>query len=303
MTQLDLFGLPITPEREEKKPAIKDRKATMIKDDEEPVVIENVIETNNIEALSSIEKAVFDNYKPDTPALNNTPENVAVERIGDIIFEDSRITVKIKARQVLKPGATGNNGYVEGAIAANGKPQPRRSIVTQQPKSEYSIALNEKLSKVKNSIKEGLLQDAAEKKRKKKEAQPQQKRGRKSFKEIDIEADLVNVPEDEILFMKQYYPISEVAGWFNVNTSLIRFWENEFDILKPRKNRKGDRLFRPEDVKNLQLIHLLLRQKKFSIEGAREYIKTNKNKVDVQMQLTQTLQKFKGFLLELKASL
>ena len=139
--------------------------------------------------------------------------------------------------------------------------------------------------------------------RKKKEARPPQKRGRKSLKELDIEADLVNVPEDEILFMKQYYPISEVAGWFNVNTSLIRFWENEFDILQPRKNRKGDRLFRPEDVKNLQLIHLLLRQKKFSIEGAREYIKTNKNKVDVQMQLTQTLQKFKGFLLELKASL
>ena len=106
-----------------------------------------------------------------------------------------------------------------------------------------------------------------------------------------------------MLFKKQYYPISEVAGWFNVNTSLLRFWENEFDILKPRKNRKGDRHFRPEDVKNLQLIHLLLRQKKFSIEGAREYIKTNKSKVDVQMQLTQTLQKFRGFLLELKAHL
>lgn len=303
MPQLDLFGLPITPEKEEKKSALKDRKANIIKDDEEPVVIENVIETNNIEALSLIEKAVFNNYKPETSTQNITPDKVPVERIGDIIFEDSKITVKIKARQVRKPGATGNNSYVEGAIAPNGKPQPRRSIVTQQPTSDYSIALNEKLSQVKNSIKEGLLHDAAEKNRKKKEARPQQKRGRKSFKEIDIEADLVNVPEDEILFMKQYYPISEVAGWFNVNTSLIRFWENEFDILKPRKNRKGDRLFRPEDVKNLQLIHLLLRQKKFSIEGAREYIKTNKNKVDVQMQLTQTLQKFKGFLLELKASL
>ncbi len=303
MSQLDLFGLPITPDREEKKPAIKDRKSKRTKDDEEPELIENVIESNNSEGLSSIEKAVFDNYKPDTSAQNNTHEKTSAERIGDIIFEDSRITVKIKARQVLKPGATGNNGYVEGAIAPNGKPQPRRSIVTQQPKSAFSIALNEKLSKVKRSIKEGLLQDSAEKKRKKKAAQPLQKRGRKSFKEIDIESDLVNVPEDEILFLKQYYPISEVAGWFNVNTSLIRFWENEFDILKPRKNRKGDRLFRPEDVKNLQLIHLLLRQKKFSIEGAREYIKTNKNKVDVQMQLTQTLKKFKGFLLELKASL
>lgn len=303
MPQLDLFGLPIIPEKEEKKPVIKDRKANRKKDDDEQVITESDIDTNNVEALSSIEKAVFDNYKPDTSAPNITPDKAPVERIGDIIFEDSKITVKIKARQLRKPGTPGNNVYVEGAIAANGKPQPRRSIVTQQPTSEYSIALNEKLSQVKNNIKEGLLHDAAEKNRKKKEARPPQKRGRKSLKEIDIEADLVNVPEDEILFMKQYYPISEVAGWFNVNTSLIRFWENEFDILQPRKNRKGDRLFRPEDVKNLQLIHLLLRQKKFSIEGAREYIKTNKNKVDVQMQLTQTLQKFKGFLLELKASL
>ena len=130
-----------------------------------------------------------------------------------------------------------------------------------------------------------------------------QKRGRKSFKEIDAEIDLVEVPDDEILFQKQYYPISEVAKWFRVNTSLLRFWENEFDVLKPRKNRKGDRLFRPEDVKNLQIIYQLLRQRKYTIEGAKEYIKTNKKKADIQLQLTNTLQKFKSFLLDLKANL
>jgi|GEM_PF-106384 len=130
-----------------------------------------------------------------------------------------------------------------------------------------------------------------------------QKRGRKSFKEIDAEVDLIEIPEDEILFQKQYYPISEVAKWFRVNTSLLRFWENEFDVLKPRKNRKGDRLFRPEDVKNLQLIYQLLRQRKYTIEGAKEYIKTNKKKADLQLQLTTTLQKFRSFLLDLKASL
>ena len=87
-----------------------------------------------------------------------------------------------------------------------------------------------------------------------------------------------------------------MAKWFNVNTSLLRFWENEFDILKPRKNRKGDRLFRPEDVKNLQVIHHLLRQRKFSIEGAKKYIKQNKSKAEVNIQLIQSLTKFRSFL-------
>jgi DNA-binding transcriptional MerR regulator len=141
------------------------------------------------------------------------------------------------------------------------------------------------------------------KEKKAKVVKPIQKRGRKSFKEIDAEVDLIEIPEDEILFQKQYYAISEVAKWFKVNTSLLRFWENEFDVLKPRKNRKGDRLFRPEDVKNLQLIYQLLRQRKYTIDGAKEYIKTNKKKADIQLQLTNTLQKFKSFLLDLKANL
>ncbi|MDR0793634.1 MAG: MerR family transcriptional regulator [Chitinophagaceae bacterium] len=129
------------------------------------------------------------------------------------------------------------------------------------------------------------------------------KRGRKSFKEIDNEIDLINIPADEELFKKQYYPISVVAKWFRVNASLLRFWENEFSILKPRKTRKGDRLFRPEDVKNLQLIYHLLRQRKFTIEGAKKYLKANKQTADVHLQIIQSLNQFKGFLLELKANM
>jgi hypothetical protein len=68
-------------------------------------------------------------------------------------------------------------------------------------------------------------------------------RGRKSLKALDAEADLVNIPPDEILFKRQYYAIGEVAEMFGVNQSLLRFWENEFDIIQPRKNRKGDRHF------------------------------------------------------------
>jgi len=130
-----------------------------------------------------------------------------------------------------------------------------------------------------------------------------QKRGRKSTKDIYTDIELIEVPEDEILNQKLYYSISEVAKWFKVNTSQIRFWENEFDILQPRKNRKGDRLFRVEDIKNLQLIYYLLRNRKFSIEGAKEYLKVNKNKAKVNHQLAESLIKFRSFLLELKANL
>lgn len=129
------------------------------------------------------------------------------------------------------------------------------------------------------------------------------KRGRKSFREMDTEVDLIDIPDEEVLKQKLYYSISEVAGWFKVNTSLLRYWENEFEVLQPRKTRKGDRLFRVEDIKNLQLIYFLLRQRKFSIEGARNYLKQNKGQADVQLQLVQSLTKFKSFLLELKAGL
>lgn len=128
------------------------------------------------------------------------------------------------------------------------------------------------------------------------------KRGRKSLKDVAGAADLVQVPEDEILFKKQYYSIGEVAIMFRENQSLIRYWETEFDILQPRKNRKGDRFFRPVDIKNLVLIYDLLRRRKFTIEGAKEYLKKSR-KADEKFALIRSLEKIKGFLLELKASL
>lgn len=128
------------------------------------------------------------------------------------------------------------------------------------------------------------------------------KRGRKSLKEIALSADLIQVPEDDILFKKQYYSIGEVATMFRENQSLIRYWETEFDILEPRKNRKGDRFFRPVDIKNLVMIYDLLRRRKFTIEGAKEYLKKNK-KAEEKFAAIQSLEKIKRFLLELKASL
>ena len=128
------------------------------------------------------------------------------------------------------------------------------------------------------------------------------KRGRKSLKEMGIDADLIEIPEDEILFKKQYYSIGDVAAMFKENTSLIRYWENEFSILKPKKNKKGDRFFRPEDVKNLKMIYHLLRERKYTIDGAKEFLKNNKAAGE-KHEMIETLQKIKFFLLELKNNL
>jgi DNA-binding transcriptional MerR regulator len=127
-------------------------------------------------------------------------------------------------------------------------------------------------------------------------------RGRKSLKDIEIGADLIQIPPDDILFQKQYYSIGDVARMFRENQSLIRYWETEFDILQPRKNRKGDRFFRPVDIKNLVMIYDLLRRRKFTIEGAKDYLKKNK-KAEEKFAMIQSLQKIKDFLLELKANL
>ena len=127
-------------------------------------------------------------------------------------------------------------------------------------------------------------------------------RGRKSIKEMSLEAARIEVPTDDILYAKQYYGIGEVAAMFQVNASLLRYWESEFDILKLRKNKKGDRFFRPEDIKNLQLIHHLLRERKYTIEGARDFMKKSK-KTNKQFETIESLKKIKSFLLEMKAGL
>ena len=132
---------------------------------------------------------------------------------------------------------------------------------------------------------------------------PPMKRGRKPVNSQESDADFFKIPPDDILFNKQYYSMKEVTEMFRINHSLLRFWENEFDILKPRKNKKGDRLFRPEDIKNLQLIHHLIRERKYTVDGAKEYLKSNTLKAVDHFSLIQSLEKVKLFLLEIKAGL
>jgi DNA-binding transcriptional MerR regulator len=112
----------------------------------------------------------------------------------------------------------------------------------------------------------------------------------------------LNIPPDEILFKRQYYSMRETAAMFDISHSMLRYWENEFDILQPRKNRKGDRYFRPIDIKNLQLIYHLLKVRKFTLDGAGEYLR-NHNKALDTFELIQKLEKVKSFLHELKAHL
>ncbi|HEV7622441.1 MAG TPA: MerR family transcriptional regulator [Flavisolibacter sp.] len=135
-----------------------------------------------------------------------------------------------------------------------------------------------------------------------KESPAKSSRGRKSLKDHENNFVHVLIPPDDVLFQKQYYSIGEVATMFNVNTSLIRYWENEFDVLTPRKNKKGDRFFKPEDIKNIQLIHDLLRRRKFTIEGAKDFLKKN-SLANEKYEMIQSLQRLRSFLLELKAHL
>jgi DNA-binding transcriptional MerR regulator len=128
------------------------------------------------------------------------------------------------------------------------------------------------------------------------------KRGRKSLKQATAEADLIEIPADEVLFSKQYYTMGEVSEMFKVNQSLLRYWETEFDILQPRKNKKGDRYFRPVDIKNLHLIYHLLRQRKYTIEGAKDFLRNNK-KAKERFEIIERLQQIRNFLLEWKAQL
>ena len=99
---------------------------------------------------------------------------------------------------------------------------------------------------------------------------------------------------------KRYYSIGEVAKAFNVNASLIRFWDKEFDILKPKKNAKGNRMFTPEDVKNLQLIYHLVKERGFTLEGAKTHLKEGQKKTLDKFEIISKLETVKAQLLTIK---
>ena len=111
------------------------------------------------------------------------------------------------------------------------------------------------------------------------------------------------MPYKEKEIEKLYYTIGEVAKMFNVNTSLIRFWEKEFDIIKPQKNKKGNRLFSKEDVDNFYIIFHLVKERGFTLQGAKDKLKGNKEETIQNIEIVQSLNKVKDFLLEIKKEL
>lgn len=102
---------------------------------------------------------------------------------------------------------------------------------------------------------------------------------------------------------KRYYGIGEVAKAFDVNTSLIRFWEKEFDALKPKKNAKGNRKFTPDDIKNLKLIYHLVKERGFTLEGAKIHLKEEKQKTLNNFEIISKLEDVKAQLIKIKDQL
>jgi len=111
------------------------------------------------------------------------------------------------------------------------------------------------------------------------------------------------MPYKEKKIEKLYYSIGEVAKMFGVNTSLIRFWEKEFDIIKPKKNKKGNRFFTVQDIENIKLIYHLVKERGMTLSGAKKKLKDNKEDAYNNFEVIQSLTEIKKMLLELKDSM
>jgi DNA-binding transcriptional MerR regulator len=111
------------------------------------------------------------------------------------------------------------------------------------------------------------------------------------------------MPYKEKKVEKLFYAIGEVAEMLNVPVSTVRFWENEFDVLKPRKNKKGNRLFTADDIKNLKIIHHLVKEKGMTLAGAKKQISTRWEETDYKYEISQSLKNIKGLLIDIRDSI
>ena len=102
---------------------------------------------------------------------------------------------------------------------------------------------------------------------------------------------------------KLYYSIGEVANLFNVKTSLIRYWEKEFDVIKPHKNKKGNRLFTKKDIDNFHLIYNLVKERGMTLNGAKKKLKENKTDTENNFEVVKKLKEIKEQLIQIKDEL
>jgi len=110
------------------------------------------------------------------------------------------------------------------------------------------------------------------------------------------------MPYKERPIEKLYYSIGEVSRMLGVPVSTVRFWENEFDILKPMKNKKGNRMFTQADIRNLRIIHHLLKEEKMTLPGAKKKLALKREETDYKYEINESLQKIKELLLDLRDS-
>lgn len=108
------------------------------------------------------------------------------------------------------------------------------------------------------------------------------------------------MPYKEQKVEKLYYTIGEVAEMFNVNTSLIRFWEKDFDVIKPKKNKKGNRLFTKEDINNFHIIYHLVKERGMTLKGAKKKLRENKEDAINNFEIVKTLTGIRKMLLEIR---
>jgi len=111
------------------------------------------------------------------------------------------------------------------------------------------------------------------------------------------------MPDQNHKIDKHYYSIGEVAEMFGVNTSLIRYWENEFDNIKPYKNKKGNRMFTKEDIEQVKLVYYLVKERGMTLKGAQQKIKDNKNSATQEYQIVARLKLIREMLIEIKEEL
>ncbi|HLP73904.1 MAG TPA: MerR family transcriptional regulator [Bacteroidales bacterium] len=111
------------------------------------------------------------------------------------------------------------------------------------------------------------------------------------------------MPYREKKIEKLYYSIGEVAEMLNVPVSTVRFWDNEFDVLKPMKNKKGNRLFTQADLKNLRIIHHLLKDEGMTIGGVKKRMSSKWEETDYKYEINESLQKIKTMLLDIRDSI
>ena len=111
------------------------------------------------------------------------------------------------------------------------------------------------------------------------------------------------MPYKEVKVEKLYYSIGEVAEMFNVNTSLIRFWEKEFYMIRPKKNKKGNRLFTQQDIDNFHIIYHLVKEKGMTLKGAQKKMKENKEDTEHNFEIIKSLESIKDMLIEVRETL